>query len=663
MTPDSIGPHIGPSRRIFLQSTAACLSSAIVGPELLAAAQSGQPRSSEFHATPGSTSVLSPHLAIFHGPIHVGIIRDDTRALLIDCGDGRVRQALDQLRMSRVEHLVFTHYHRDQMSGAEQFPAAQRGVPERERDYFAIPMDYWQDDDQLYRVYSSFRPDHLMPAQAMRVDRIVTAGDQFEFGPARVRVLDTPGHTDGSVSYLVEVDDKRVLFCGDLLAGDGRIWDLFSLQKGFSRGDQAIGGYHGFMGDRWRLADSLRAVRECDADLIVPSHGALIQDGRQAIDHLLERLDVCYENYVSISALRHYFPKLFADYAGRSGQMPIREGVAPPACLRHFGTTWMLVSETGAALVMDAGSPDIVKRLQTMLDDGEIKQIDGLWVTHYHFDHTDGILAFQEAFDCPCLTDERLADVLVRPAAWRLPCLAPDPIQVHQPLVDGHTWTWHEFKLTSYYFPGQTLYHAALLAERGDLRMLFVGDSHTPAGLDDYCAYNRNLLGPDTGFQYCLALIEKLKPTHMFNCHVDVAFTFNAAEIAFMRQRLAERERLIGELTPWPHANYATDPSWVRVDPYRQQLQPGQQATLRVIFTNHATSVIEHACRVALPTTWGGQRSEWASRQVRGKTERAIELSIAVPSNASPGRYVLTLDVQLAERELPDFTECLIDVT
>ena len=65
----------------------------------------------------------------------------------------------------------------------------------------------------------------------------------------------------------------------------------------------------------------------------------------------------------------------------------------------------MLVSKTGAAFVMDVGSPRIVDQLKQRLEQDEIKSIEGLWVTHYHYDHTDGILTFQREFDCPCMTD------------------------------------------------------------------------------------------------------------------------------------------------------------------------------------------------------------------------------------------------------------------
>jgi hypothetical protein len=56
--------------------------------------------------------------------------------------------------------------------------------------------------------------------------------------------------------------------------------------------------------------------------------------------------------------------------------MPFGPGETPPDCLRHLGTTWMLVSEGGAAFVMDVGSPRIVQQKTSMLDEGAISSTD-----------------------------------------------------------------------------------------------------------------------------------------------------------------------------------------------------------------------------------------------------------------------------------------------
>ena len=89
-----------------------------------------------------------------------------------------------------------------------------------------------------------------------------------------------------------------------------------------------------------------------------------------------------------------------------------------------------------------------------------------------------------------------MAEVIADPLAWRLPCISPSVARVDRATQDGESWTWHEFKLTAYHFPGQTLYHAGLLVEGQGLRMLFVGDSFTMAGIDDYCAQQPQLARP-----------------------------------------------------------------------------------------------------------------------------------------------------------------------
>ena len=649
------------SRRRFLQTAAASTSALALGKDLTA--QSPPLAGPVGRGHTGSTTRLSEHLLVYHGPINVGIVRDGAKALLIDCGDASVAKVLPKLGITTVQQILFTHHHRDQACGAYDMAAAgaKIAVPAAERPFFENPADYW-DDKHVWRMFQSFRPGRLLLTRPLQVDAALTDGEKITFGPAKISVLSTPGHTEGAVSYLVEVDGNRVVFCGDCIYDEGQVWNVYSLQKGFSKNGQQIGGYHGFMGDRWRLVESLGRIKDLRPKMLAPSHGKLMNEPARAIDTLARRFQTCYENYVGISALRHYFPRLFTDYEGRPGQMPILPGIKPPSCLRHLGTTWMLVSRSGAAFVMDAGSPGIVEQIEGMLQQGQIKSVDGLWVTHYHFDHTDGIPKFQQQFDCPCTTDRRLAEVLTDPKAWRLPCLSPVPIRVDRPMKDGQSWQWREFKLTSYFYPGQTLYHAALLVEGRGLRMFFAGDSHTPSGIDDYCAHNRNWLGRDVGFQYCISLIERLEPTHIFNCHVDRAFSFTPEQIRFMRKNLDRREELFGELVPWDHANYALDESWVRCYPYAQQAKPGEQLRLKVVITNHSTDPRAAACRAVLPQALGGRPTPWAEAEVPAKMERDLPLVLRIPPGAPGGRHVVPVDVRYGRWHLPQFAEAIVDV-
>ena len=200
-------------------------------------------------AASGKITTVSDHVLVYHGPINVGIVRDGDRALVIDCGDESVSDALGQLGISRVEQLLFTHYHRDQSCGATKFMStATIGVPTEERDLFANPGKYWSDDNQLYRVYQSFRPDHLTPAEPLPVARrwrtaIDSSSDPQLSRSSRLQAI--------QMARLVSWSKRTASGpCSAEIAWrvPGKVWDMYSLQRGFRAGrpgDRRISRLHG----------------------------------------------------------------------------------------------------------------------------------------------------------------------------------------------------------------------------------------------------------------------------------------------------------------------------------------------------------------------------------------------------------------------------------
>ena len=617
-------------------------------------------------------SRLSDHLFAHHGVINVGILRDGQRALLIDFGDGSVQSTLDALHITDVESVLFTHHHRDQASGVVQMEGdVNIGVPAQERAWFEEVEKFWNDPKTRWHLYK-LRPHNMMLAESIPVTHVYKEGDVVQWGDARISVLDTPGHTDGSVSYIIEVDDALFVFCGDVIYDKGQIWELYSLQSGGTVTDD----YHGFLGSREQLKESLLKLREVEhaASLsktgptaLIPSHGNIIGEPAAAIDTLLKRLDDCYDKYVAISALRHYYPEMFAEFEGRDGHMPIRITKAAPDFLRHYGTTWLIISQTGEAFAMDCGNPNVIKQIKGLRDvehaassfGEEISGVAGLWVTHYHDDHVDQIPEFLKIFPCPVYADPSIADVLENPRGFRLPCISPATVQVDHCTEDGESWTWNEFKMTAYHFPGQTYYHGGLLVEGRGVRMLFAGDSFTPSGIDDYCSGNRNWLGEGVGFDRCLELMQKLKPTHVFNCHVDPAFDFTDAELQFMRANLAQREQLYGQLFPWDSPNYGMDDHWIRCYPYEQDVAAGGTVDLRVDITNHSASQRRAICRPVFPVSWDVE-IDAKSALLPAKSDGHIAFSFTIPEDAQPKRTVISVDVTYDGRPLGQFREAVL---
>lgn len=324
----------------------------------------------------------------------------------------------------------------------------------------------------------------------------------------------------------------------------------------------------------------------------------------------------------------------------------------PPPHVLHTGTTYVLVAGNGEALVLDCGAPGVVERLRQWQREGLIGAVEALWISHFHDDHVDAVPDFLAAFPgCPVFADERVSEVLARPEAYRLPCQSPHPVSVTRPLADGETWPWRDFTLTSRWFPGQTIHHGALLAVGRGHRVFFIGDSFTPTGMDDYCAYHRNLLREDGGYARCLRLVREHNPALLLNCHVDAGFRLEEAQLGFLERNLAERRRLFGALLPWPDPDFGLDPEWARAYPYQQRARAGGGVRLQLHIDNHSREPLRFAGVPQPPPGWRAA-SPVGAVTVGGHGEGVLPFELGVPPETASGRYVVPITVRMGERDL-----------
>lgn len=596
---------------------------------------------------------ITDHLGVYRGNINVGIVRQGGKCLLVDLGDGSVLEELGDIGL-RPDHVVFTHHHRDQACGAGLLPGGTKiGVPGEERWLFEDVGRYWEDGGNRWHLYE-FHPHHLTLTGSIRVTESYVDGQEFTWGPARITVLSTPGHTDGSVSYLLRLDGKIVCFSGDLIHdGEGRLWELHSLQKGKGTRD-----YHGFMGARDEVIGSLKGIAGRKPDLLVPSHGEVITDPAGAVSRLEGRLSRCYDTWASTSSLRHYFPKLFPSYLDGPGVMPIKQGLPVPDYLHHIGTSWFISSESGSCFAMDCGAERVIDELKVM---GKCSDsVEGLWITHYHDDHVDFVPGFRKEFGCEIIAEEHVAEIIGDPLAWRIPCISPVRVEVDRRMADGDKWRWHEFTMTALHLPGQTLYSGGLLVEGRDHRLLFSGDSFTPGGTDDHCCGNRNLIGKGLGYDRCIEILREFEPTHIFNAHVDVAFRFDREQLGYIERNQASRPAIFGELFPWDDPNYGLDEHWIRCHPYEQIGHRGETFEVEVVATNHSGSERKLGCSLVEPGGWSGDGP--GSIDIPAGEEGRARLTMEIPREAGLGMYVLPVDVRYGSMHLPQFTEAVLRV-
>src|SRR6204780_3055699 len=184
------------------------------------------------------------------------IFGDETscEAVVIDPGDelGRITSILEKHRL-RVKAIIVTHAHIDHIGGAQKLKALT-GAP--------VYMNF--NDQELY--------DHIdvqaqwlgVPTPAKTdIDVNARGGESLKIGAAEFPVLDTPGHTQGSISVWIPAENK-------LIAGDTLFLDSIGrtdLPGGNSR--QILRSIH----------DKLLPLD--DAVVVIPGHGQNTTIGRE----------------------------------------------------------------------------------------------------------------------------------------------------------------------------------------------------------------------------------------------------------------------------------------------------------------------------------------------------------------------------------------------
>lgn len=596
------------------------------------------------------------------------------RDLLISAGAPWLRRSSDWRRIERhgrvlsvyreaegSELVLLTDARRDAVE-LRRGSQAEVAAPEAEADLLERPGEFWAAFlTKRYHDYAAINTK--VPIQPVRVGRKVRDGDRIDWRGLSFEVLATPGWTPGAVSYLVELEGKRVAYTGGLILAGGRLPDLYSLQEAIP--ELKLRAYHGYAARASQLMASLRRLAARRPDMLVPAYGEPVFEPEAAIETLIGRLKRIFNEHFSTDALRWYFgDEHWRKRAGRllegdaPDPMPMAETFPLPGWIRAIGNSRLIVSESGEALLVDCGYDKVIAELEQLRRQDMITRLVGVFVTHYHDDHTDRVEQCAQRFSCPVYATQIQRAVLEQPWRFYLPCLTTEPVRRLETRRHSSRMKWQEYELTFLDFPGQTYYHSALLVRRGGRETVcFVGDSFTPSGTDDYCLRNRCLLGDDEGYLRCLRLVEELPAgTFLINQHVEPMFRFSRAQIEFMKASWERRRAAIAELAPWPHPSFAVDDQWVRFDPY--EWSGGAPVRSSVVVHNHAARPAGFELHLKAPEGWRVSRAVF-SGTVAPRRENRLPLELAPPPGAG-GLHVLEAVLRLAGVDVEHSAECLV---
>jgi len=213
---------------------------------------------------------------------HVYLIDGGDELALVDVGAGMGAEAIvenvkrDGFDPGLIRHLILTHGHGDHAGGAPRMrslldqPAIHAsGVIAdslRRADEQAISID-------VAKAAGIYPLDYRL--DPCPVDHELEEGATIDVGNLRLSVFDTPGHSDGHVSLLLEEGGRRTLFAGDVIFFGGKVL-LQNIHD--CRLDALIG--------------SLRKLRRLDVSALLPGHLTLsLRDGQRHIERANQVLD------------------------------------------------------------------------------------------------------------------------------------------------------------------------------------------------------------------------------------------------------------------------------------------------------------------------------------------------------------------------------------
>jgi len=603
----------------------------------------------------------------------VEVIRGDVNGVLVENNGHRLIVYGDPaLSLKEADMILFTHARRDLVWAGRLLVEnhVKAYVPSQESYFFSQADSIWE-DFRTSRFHDYQQRSTLIPVAPIEEFRTIKPGDVLHWQDKDFKVIATPGITPGAISYLSTIDGVKIAFTGDLIYGEGQILDLYSLQEGIE--ELNIRPYHGFASRISKLINSLETIRALDPDVIIPARGPVIRDPESAIQTLISRLRLLYGNYLSTSALTWYIGQEKSEILARRvlspeqepDWMPVADTAAAdfPDWLIHPGNSCIILSKDSSGFLIDCGLERVYNKILAHHEKGRFSSIEGVFLTHYHDDHTDYVDEIRNKFNCPVYACDILEDILKNPAAYHLPCVIPDPMEDLTIVPDGYKMQWKEFTFTFYYFPGQTIYHDALLVEREDgERIFFIGDAFTPSGFDDYCLQNRNLIHNGRGYLHCLDVLEMIDGEYwMINQHVSQPFRFTKDQVSFLRNKYMERREILSELFPWDDPNYGIDARWARIHPYGMEQDPGSFFYTEVVIMNHSSASRVYNIEMHMPEGFTVRAAE-RQMEIPSGQEGRIGFTIDVKENVDSGLHMFTTSISFDQKVLHHWCEGMIEI-
>jgi glyoxylase-like metal-dependent hydrolase (beta-lactamase superfamily II) len=608
----------------------------------------------------GSLKKLSEHLYVLDDTCNVYILKSGERALLVGFGSGEILKRLPEIGVRQVDEVVFTHHHRDQAQGLCDLgaPAFRVDVSEQEARFFEDVEAFWR----VVHIFLNYdcRSHWNTIRKSVLVTRRLKPGDRVNWQGFELEAIETPGATDHSLSYLATIDGRKVVFCGNLISGAGKVPNWFDLHW----------DYYGFTQGIDASLESFARLRAKNPDRLLPAHGDTIDKPAEAMEANAKKYAVLREMLIPNELVR----------------VQQEERQILPHLIFVGANCYAILSASGKAFIWDYGYVDR-DRIDELKKRFGTKKIDVLSFSHYHDDH---VIRAWELYREGTVNwvYENMADLFAHPSRYRLPCLIPFAIPADRVVHDGEKIRWEEYELEFFHLPGQTEFHQGLLTTIDGKRVLFTGDDtwnrKFPEKVRNGPLVPQNEYLLDSGFIACARKMIECRPDLVCPAHTE-EYAPTAQDLKeFLGWALRLRE-VMTSLIDQPDPNFGMDYRWCCFYPYRAEVAPGGTVRLELRLRNHLFKSANVEIKLKLPE---GFSCPFPERQITmaGKTHVAVPFDIvraaanAAGSNgrgsdlpaadrqsgtardaAHTNRQVITADITINGHRIGEYAEALID--
>ena len=155
------------------------------------------------------------------------LVEGDERAALLDTGSGfgSLRACVESLTDKPVVVLL-THGHTDHALGAAEFDEVYMSPLDEEVYAKHSAMPFRARSGAMWPDFDKLRKDQIIPAMPFEKIRPLREGDVFDLGGETMECLACPGHTPGSLVFLIP--EEGMLLLGDACNDRTFLFDEFA---------------------------------------------------------------------------------------------------------------------------------------------------------------------------------------------------------------------------------------------------------------------------------------------------------------------------------------------------------------------------------------------------------------------------------------------------